>query len=96
MGSYGSVCNVIPRAGLKAYKEGGNNWGYCNSLLGGDKDGGIWNSVVQASKWGGIGCILAESLATFGPIGALVGGLLGIALGAVFGMVRVAVITYSN
>ena len=67
---------------IKGYKEGGLS-GAIATALGGQKEGGIWNSVVQASKWGGIGAL--AGLATFGPVGAIVGGLLGLALGAIFG-----------
>jgi len=67
---------------VEGFKEDGIK-GAIAKALGGGAEGGIWNSVVQASKWGGIGAL--AGLATFGPIGALVGGLLGIAFGALFG-----------
>ena len=67
---------------MEGFKEDGITGGIAKAL-GGQEKGGIWNSVVQASKWGGIGAL--AGLAAFGPIGALVGGLLGIALGAIFG-----------
>ena len=76
-----SAFNIIQDF-MEGFKEDGLSGGIAKAL-GGDKEGGIWNSVKQASKWGGIGAL--AGLAAFGPIGALVGGLLGIALGAIFG-----------
>ena len=76
-----SAFNVV-QDWIEGFKEDGIKGGIAKAL-GGGAEGGIWNSVKQASKWGGIGAL--AGLAAFGPIGALVGGLLGIAFGALFG-----------
>ena len=65
-----SAFNIIQDF-MEGFKEDGLSGGIAKAL-GGDKEGGIWNSVKQASKWGGIGAL--AGLAAFGPIGALVGG----------------------
>ena len=75
---------------IMGWKEDGFA-GAIGQMLGG-KGEGLWNSIKQAFKVGGLGVMIGGAIGfLFGGIGAvpgaIIGGLIGMALGAIFGYI---------
>ena len=75
---------------ITGWKEDGFA-GAVGKMLGGSGEG-LWNSIKQAFKVGGLGAMIGGAIGfLFGGIGAIpgaiIGGLIGMALGAIFGYI---------
>ena len=75
---------------ITGWKEDGFA-GAIGKMLGGEGEG-LWNSIKQAFKVGGLGVMIGGAIGfLFGGIGAIpgaiIGGLIGMALGAIFGYI---------